>query len=114
MKGINEEQLYIYFLETIDSCGGFLLECNDEKIGYLIFEVFDINVRTFFYSDTLTKLLSKRMISQDIYHKAIATRDLYLSIEDTSLWSISGVRESTIWKEIFDLCDDIRTQVNAH
>ncbi|MCC9044163.1 hypothetical protein LNQ81_15940 [Myroides sp. M-43] len=89
IKGINEEQLYIYFLETIDS-GGFLLECNDEKLGYLIFEVFDINVRTFFNSDTLTKLLSKRMISQDIYHKAIATRNLYLSIGDTSLWSISG------------------------
>ncbi|MEK6507437.1 hypothetical protein [Myroides sp. C4067] len=108
MKEISEEQLYSYFLETLNCCGTFLLDRNDDEIEYLIFEVFDINVRTFFYCDTLIKLLTNKRISIETYEKAERVRCLYLSTEGTDLWSINGIRESDIWKEIFNLCDDIR------
>lgn len=108
MKEISEEQLHSFFLETLNCCGSFLLDRNDDEIEYLIFEVFDINVRTFFYCDTLIKLLTNKRISIETYEKAVKVRCLYLSIVGTDLWSIKGIRESDIWKEIFNLCDDIR------
>lgn len=110
---INEYQLYDYFVETINSCGNFILTSNDEEIEYNIFEVFDINVHTFLHIDNLNKLLFNKLISEDVYNKSQLIREKYLEIENTDDWSIRGVKNSSAWKDIMDLCDSIKQKIKT-
>ena len=112
MLYINERQLFEYFIETINSCGNLLLTATDEEIEYNIFEVFDINVHTFFHNENLEILLTNDLITSEVYKKAQLIREMYLKIEGTSLWSLEGIKNTKEWKEIINLCDQIKEKIN--
>lgn len=111
MDYIDKNELFEYFIETINSCGLFLLSETDEQIEYNIFEIFDINVHTFLYVDNINVLLSSGLISKSVYHKAELIREMYLKIENTDDWTVEGVRNSLLWKDIMILCDNIREEI---
>lgn len=113
MYYITKNKLFEFFKETVNCCGSFLLNLTDEEIGYNIFEVFDINVRTFFHDDNINVLLSNNLITKKVYYQAQIIRKRFLEIENTDEWSVVGVRGSVRWRDIMNLCDSIREDMKV-
>ena len=104
---------YRRFLHTLNECGIFLLSVDDEKIGYLIFEEFDIDVRSNLCDDNLSMFISEAWIDESIDEKCKKLRNSFCEIQSLypEIWNIHSVRTSEKWLEILRLSDEIKANL---
>ncbi len=100
-------KLFELYTDTLSKCGNYLLDKDDETIGYNIFEEFDIGVISFLHNDSLKKLLDGGLIT--IHEKADATniRKMALELQNKNEWNMECFKTSENWKHILNLCDKI-------
>lgn len=105
-----KEDCYRRFIHTLNECGIFILSDDDEKIGYLIFEEFDIDVRSNLCDNNLAVFISEGWIDESIEKKCRKLRDSFCEIQALypQIWNINAVRTSKKWLEILKLSDEIR------
>ena len=112
MKEINIKELYSYFCSAMSHCGTFLLNSNDDDIGYHIFEEFDADCISFLSDLALESLLSANYISQEIYNLASNLAYSFRALDDTYLWNIEAVRNNEAWLRILSIADEINNKLN--
>lgn len=105
-----KEICYRRFINTLNECGVFLLSVDDEKIGYFIFEEFDIDVRTNLCDNNLAMFISEGWIDKSIEEKCKKMRDSFCEIQTLhpQIWNVNSVRTSEKWLEILKLSDEIK------
>ena len=105
-----KENRYRRFVDTLNECGVFLLSADDEQIGYLIFEEFDIDVRSNLCDDNLALFLSEGWIDGVLAQKCRKLRDSFCEIQTLhpQSWNIHSVRTSKRWLELLKLSDEIK------
>ena len=108
MKKINTREKYELFIQTLQSCGMYLLDRSDADIAYFLFEEFDSDCISYLHENVLKELLDEKYISTDIYNMATELRCKFRALESTDAWNISAVKTDPRWKEIFRLCDKIK------
>jgi hypothetical protein len=102
MTEITFNELYDLYVATINSCNIRLLEENDDKIDYQIFEEFASDVVTFLHPDNARKLMESGFISSTKMNKSIELRNKVLELETTNLWNVPSFRTSLEWRDIFN------------
>lgn len=106
------EERYDLFKNTLAECGSAILLEREDIIEYKLFEEFAVDVVSFLHENTLDIFLDEGMIDDDIYIKCKNLRKLYLSMQsDSSLQNISHVKESSEWKKLMKLSDEIMQQL---
>lgn len=108
MKQITDNELLDFYNDTLNKCGMFLLNEDDEIIEYNIYEDFDIGVHSFLNTESLKKLYSKGLISLSKLNKSILLHSKVLDLQNSEEWSFENFRTSERWKEIMRLCDEIK------
>ena len=105
-----KENCYRRFVSTLNECGVFLLSADDEKIESLIFEEFDIDVRSNLCYNNIAMFISEGWIDQLIEEKCRKMRDSFCEIQTLhpQIWNINSVRTSEKWLEILKLSDEIK------
>ena len=105
-----KESCYRRFINTLNECGIFLLSVDDEKIGYFIFEEFDIDVRSNLCDNNLAMFISEGWIDDPIEEKCKKMRDSFCEIQTLhpQIWNVNSVRTSEKWLEILKLSDEIK------
>lgn len=90
----------------------FILELSDEEIETFIFEDLTVGITSFFNRNNLIELKENGMIDESIEKKAYLLRKKVLNIDNTSLWNINSVRQSSEWLDIFKLSDELRKNLH--
>lgn len=108
MEQITEQKLLEFYNDTLDKCGTFLLDEDDETIEYNIYEDFDIGIHSFFHIDSLQRLYDSGLISADKLNESISLYNKVINLQNTDEWSFDHFRTSVSWKEIMKLCDKIK------
>lgn len=109
MEQIAPEALFELYRDTLDKCGFFLLNENDDVIGYKIFEDFDIGIHSFFHPESLKILLNNGFISMEKMIKSLQLREKVIEIQNLGEWELTSVRKSIRWKEVMMLADKLKT-----
>ncbi len=109
MNEISISELYELYLNTLNRCGRYLLEADDETIEYEIFEEFGIEVVTFLHSNSLTKLLNAGLISNKKMAMSSLLRNKIIDLQNTNEWTLVAFRNSPNWKNIFEICDELKS-----
>ena len=112
MEKISIQKLMELYADTISKCGTYLLSENDVVIGYNIFEEFDTGVISFLHTDSLQRLNDAGLISDDIMQKSSILRDLVLQLQQGDNLNVNAVRNSTEWKKVLELADEIKTMLD--
>ncbi len=99
------------YLDTIDKCGMFLLNSDDEVIEYNIFEEFDIGVNTFLHIDNLIRLKNEQLINEKVLEKSCLVRELVIKLQNGDKWNVNAVKYSDEWREILELTDEIKALI---
>lgn len=106
------EERYDLFKNTIAECGTNILLESEDNIEYKLFEEFAVDAVSFLHENMLEALLSEGLIDDNIYEKCKKLRELYLSMQaDSSLQNASSVKESSEWKKLMQLSDEIGRQL---
>lgn len=108
MENITIDTLFELYEDTIDKCGSYLLEEEDETIEYNVFEEFDIGVHSFLHIDNLNKLCQKGFISKDKMDKSLMLRDKVIQLQNSNEWNIDSLKASEKWRDVFSLCDELK------
>lgn len=111
MRKITDNELFEFYIYTLNKCGLFLLNESDEIIGYSIFEEFDIGATTFLYKDNLNKLKDAGLISSDIVTKSLKLREMFIAIQNSNKWNLESVRTLPEWHKLFELSDEIKKMI---
>ncbi|MED1782881.1 hypothetical protein P4V43_13750 [Brevibacillus fortis] len=114
MEQISIEKLMELFVDTIGKCGVYLLFENDEVIEYNIFEEFDTGVISFLHADNLQKLNDAGLISDEIMQKSTILRNWVQTIQQGNNWNVNAVRNSSEWKNILELADEIKIMLGQN
>lgn len=104
---ISLNKLLELYVDTLNKCGEYLLDKDDETIEYNIFEEFDIGMISFLHKDSLTKLFEAGLITKNDMEDAISIRKISLELQNKNEWNIESFRTSEKWKEMLNLCDKI-------
>ena len=110
MDKISTQQLYALFLETLNNCGTFLLNCSTQDICYHLFEEFDTDSISFLHENALHTLAEKGYISAEVYSLSKLLGEKFRSLENTELWSVDHVKTSPQWRSVLELSDKIRSK----
>lgn len=108
MERISIEKLMELYVDTIGKCGSYLLFEDDEVIEYNIFEEFDTGVISFLHADNLQKLNDAGLISMEIMQKSTTLRNWVQAIQEGGNWNVHAVRNSSEWRKILELSDEIK------
>jgi hypothetical protein len=108
MKQITENQLLDFYNDTLNRCGMFLLNEDDETIEYNIYEDFDIGIHSFLHIDSLNRLYDKGLISLSKLEKSALLHDKVIDLQSSKEWDFENFKSSEKWKEIMMLCDEIK------
>ncbi len=108
MNAITAKEQYEFFLDALNSCGTFLLQCPKEEIEYRLFEEFDTDRISFLHENTLSKLQNAGLINEEILQKSLKLAAMFAAMEDTPLWNVESVLSEKAWHEIFALADEIK------
>lgn len=111
MRKITDNELFEFYIYSLNKCGLFLLNESDEIIGYNIFEQFDIGATTYLYQDNLNKLKDAGLINNDILKKSLKLREMFFEIQNSDKWNLKSVRISPEWHKLFELCDEIKKMI---
>ncbi|MEA5260008.1 hypothetical protein VB264_19580 [Arcicella aquatica] len=108
MDKISINELNDFYLETLEHCGSFLLQEDDECISYHLFEEFDIGVNSFFEKESVERLFQAGLISELKMGKSMILRDFIFEIQESNEWDIHYVKTSSRWKDILERADELR------
>lgn len=99
------------FLDTLSKCGLFLLNEDDNKIEYYLFEEFDIGVISFLHDDNLCILFESGLITSEVLRKSSELRRMVLEIQIKDKWNLESVRSTPEWKRLLELADEIKSLI---
>lgn len=108
MEQITEQKLLEFYNDTLDKCGTFLLDEDDETIEYNVYEEFDIGVHSFFHKDSLQRLYDSGLISADKLKESTMLYNKVIDLQNTDEWDFEYFKTSEKWKEIMQLSDRIK------
>ena len=108
MKQITEQELFDFYCDTLDRCGVFILNEDDETIKYTIYEDFDIGIHSFFHINSLQRLCDNGLISLNKLNESVLLRNNVIDLQDTDEWGFEHFKTSEKWRQIMVLCDKIR------
>lgn len=108
MKSLTLKELYEYYIDTLNKCGSFLLNENDEYIEYNIFEEFDIGIVSFFHEESLEKLFEGGFININQMKYSLELRRLVFELQNNNLWNIKALRTSEEWRKVLSICDKLQ------
>ncbi|MBC2109010.1 hypothetical protein [Listeria innocua] len=100
-----------WFIDTLEKSGMFILELSNEEIETFIFEDFIVGVTSFFSKNNLSELKANEIIDEDMKKNAYLLRKKVLKIDNTDLWNINSVRQSSEWLDIFRRSDELKRQL---
>ncbi|PDK02465.1 hypothetical protein AF280_11430 [Listeria monocytogenes] len=100
-----------WFIDTLEKSGMFILELSNEEIEKFIFEDFIVGVTSFFSKNNLSELKANEIIDEDMEKNAYLLREKVLKIDNTDLWNINSVRQSSEWLDIFRRSDELKRQL---
>jgi hypothetical protein len=109
---ISLNKLLELYIDTLNKCGTYLLDEDDETIEYNIFEEFDIGIVSFLHKDSLTKLLEGGLITKNEMEEVTDIRKKALELQEKNEWNIDFFRTSENWRELLNLCDKINKRRN--
>lgn len=89
----------------------FILDLSNKEIETVVFEDLIVGVTSFFSKNNLIELKENGLIDGDIEEKAYLLREKILSIDNTDLWNVDSVRQSSEWLDIFELSDELKKQL---
>ncbi|AIS58876.1 hypothetical protein [Listeria ivanovii] len=112
MKKITLGRKFDWFIDTLEKSGMFILELSNEEIETFIFEDLIVGVTSFFSKNNLIELKENGLIDEDIEKNAYLLRNKVLNIDNTSLWNINSVKQSSEWLDIFRLSDDLKNKLH--
>ncbi|OJG65719.1 hypothetical protein RV09_GL001059 [Enterococcus moraviensis] len=90
----------------------FILELSNEEIETFIFEDLIVGVTSFFSKNNLIELKENGLIDEDVEKKAYLLREKVLNLDNTNLWNINSVRQSSEWLDIFRLSDELKNKLH--
>lgn len=111
MKKLTIGGKFDWFIDTLEKSGMFILELSNEEIETFIFEDFIVGVTSFFSKNNLSELKANEIIDEDMEKKAYLLREKVLKIDNTDLWNINSVRQSSEWLDIFRRSDELKRQL---
>ncbi|EDN7385558.1 hypothetical protein GPA37_08980 [Listeria monocytogenes] len=100
-----------WFIDTLEKSGMFILELSNEEIETFIFEDFIVGVTSFFSKNNLSELKANEIIDEDMEKNAYLLREKVLKIDNTDLWNINSVRQSSECLDIFRRSDELKRQL---
>ncbi|MBC1908689.1 hypothetical protein HCA53_02750 [Listeria innocua] len=100
-----------WYINTLEKSGMFILELSNEEIETFIFEDFIVGVTSFFSKNNLSELKANEIIDEDMEKNAYLLREKVLKIDNTDLWNINSVRQSSEWLDIFRRSDELKRQL---
>ncbi|WP_088840904.1 hypothetical protein [Listeria sp. ILCC797] len=112
MKKLSLGEKFDWFMDTLNKSGRFILDLSDEEIETFIFEDLIVGVTSFFSKNNLKELRENGLIDEEIEKKTYYLRKKVLDIDNTNLWSISSVKESSEWLDVFDLSDCLKEKLH--
>lgn len=111
MKKLTVGGKFDWFIDTLEKSGMFILELSNEEIETFIFEDFIVGVTSFFSKNNLSELKANEIIDEDMKKNAYLLRKKVLKIDNTDLWNINSVRQSSEWLDIFRRSDELKRQL---
>jgi len=108
MELIDDQKLFDLYNDTLQKCGTYLLQEDEETIEYNIYEEFDIGIHTFFYSDNLKRLYRRGFISLNKFNASFLLREKFIQLQDSTEWTIENFKISKKWEEIMELSDMLK------
>ncbi|HBI6856633.1 hypothetical protein [Listeria seeligeri] len=112
MKKLTLGEKFDWFIDTLEKSGMFILELPNEEIETFIFEDLIVGVTSFFSKNNLNELKANGFINDDIEKNAYLLREKVLIIDNTDLWNISSLRNSSEWLDIFKLADELKIKLH--
>lgn len=115
MKPISAAELYELFLDTVGQCTSKLLCEADEIVDYNLFEDGITGAVSFLHESSLAKLRGAGLIDDQMVNESKIIRERWLSLESRSRsWTINEIKNSTEWRELFSLCDQLLLKAERH
>ncbi|EDN9145580.1 hypothetical protein FVB62_11130 [Listeria monocytogenes] len=111
MKKLTVGGKFDWYIDTLEKSGMFILELSNEEIETFIFEDFIVGVTSFFSKNNLSELKANEIIDEDMEKNAYLLREKVLKIDNTDLWNINSVRQSSEWLDIFRRSDELKHQL---
>ncbi|WP_187988966.1 hypothetical protein [Listeria innocua] len=111
MKKLTVGGKFDWYIDTLEKSGMFILELSNEEIETFIFEDFIVGVTSFFSKNNLSELKANEIIDEDMGKNAYLLREKVLKIDNTDLWNINSVRQSSEWLDIFRRSDELKRQL---
>ncbi|EAC3306422.1 hypothetical protein AE177_02645 [Listeria monocytogenes] len=111
MKKLTIGGKFDWYIDTLEKSGMFILELSNEEIETFIFEDFIVGVTSFFSKNNLSELKANEIIDEDMEKNAYLLREKVLKIDNTDLWNINSVRQSSEWLDIFRRSDELKRQL---
>lgn len=112
MKKLTVGGKFDWYIDTLEKKSGmFILELSNEEIETFIFEDFIVGVTSFFSKNNLSELKANEIIDEDMEKNAYLLREKVLKIDNTDLWNINSVRQSSEWLDIFRRSDELKRQL---
>ncbi|EED2042994.1 hypothetical protein G4T76_002740, partial [Listeria innocua] len=111
MKKLTVGGKFDWFIDTLEKSGMFILELSNEEIETFIFEDFIVGVTSFFSKNNLSELKANEIIDEDMKKNAYLLREKVLKIDNTDLWNINSIRQSSEWLDIFRRSDELKRQL---
>ncbi|WP_086314428.1 hypothetical protein A5821_001996 [Enterococcus sp. 7F3_DIV0205] len=112
MKKLSLGGKFDWFIDTLNKSGLFILNLSDKEIETFIFEDLIVGVTSFFSKNNLIELKENGLIDEEIEEKAYLLRKKILNIDNTDLWNIDSVRQSSEWLDIFELSDELKKKLH--
>ncbi|EAC4368926.1 hypothetical protein AFR59_14525, partial [Listeria monocytogenes] len=111
MKKLTVGGKFDWYIDTLEKSGMFILELSNEEIETFIFEDFIVGVTSFFSKNNLSELKANEIIDEDMEKNTYLLREKVLKIDNTDLWNINSVRQSSEWLDIFRRSDELKRQL---
>lgn len=111
MKKLTVGGKFDWYIDTLEKSGMFILDLSNEEIETFIFEDFIVGVTSFFSKNNLSELKANEIIDEDMEKNAYLLREKVLKIDNTDLWNINSVRQSSEWLDIFRRSDELKRQL---
>ncbi|HEL8274982.1 TPA: hypothetical protein U0C79_000835 [Listeria monocytogenes] len=111
MKKLTVGGKFDWYIDTLEKSGMFILELSNEEIETFIFEDFIVGVTSFFSKNNLSELKANEIIDEDMEKNTYLLREKVLNIDNTDLWNINSVRQSSEWLDIFRRSDELKRQL---
>ncbi|MBC9810249.1 hypothetical protein [Carnobacterium maltaromaticum] len=102
-----------WFLDTLSKSGIFVKKLSDTEIETYIFEDFIVGVISFMHTKNLQELKEYGIIDDKIMKMSLDLREKTMKLDNTDLWNVESVKQASVWLEILELSDDIKSLINT-